>query len=113
MVDNTTNTISGVLTFIPGGLAPSGYLSGDGYFLFLGWDDVDEGADSLLVGLQPSAGSGLVEAIDDQDKNVVVKVASNDQKFLTVISNKENGKKTKTVYTLNLTFAPHEDELGA
>lgn len=104
--------ISGELYFIEGGLAPSGYLAGDGYFMYLALSDIDEGADSLLVGLQPSAGSGLQEAINDPDKTVVLKVAGNNQKFVTIIGNTEAGKKTKTVYELDLTYLP-ADDLGA
>lgn len=97
--------ITGTLTFVEGGLAPSGYLSGDGYFIYLKMTNIDDGANSLLVGLEPSAGSGLQEAINDPDKTVVCKVASNDQKFVTIIKNTENGKQTRTNYTLDLTFA--------
>lgn len=106
----SNGTIKGDLTFVEGGLAPSGYLAGDGYFLYLAWDDVDESATSLLVGLQPSAGSGMQEGINDPDKTVVLKVAGNNQKFVTIVSNDE--KNTKTVYTLDLTFLP-ADDLGA
>jgi hypothetical protein len=104
--------ISGELYFIEGGLAPSGYLAGDGYFMYLALTDIDENADSILVGLQPSAGSGMQEAIDDPDKTVVMKVANNDQKFVTIMKNTEKGQTTKTVYKLNLTFVP-ADNLGA
>ena len=101
-------TIKGDLTFVEGGLAPSGYLAGDGYFLYLKWGDVDAAATSLLVGLQPSAGSGMQEGINDPDKTVVMKVASNDQNFVTIVSNDD--KKTKTVYDLDLTFLPADNE---
>ena len=104
--------ISGQVKFVEGGLAPSGYLSGDGYFIYLAMSDIDETATSLLVGLQPSAGSGLQEAIDDPDKTVVCKVAGNNQKFVTIISNDEH--KTKTVYELDLEYvSDFEDDIGA
>ena len=106
----SNNTITGELYFIEGGLAPSGYLAGDGYFMFLKASNIDESADSLLVGLDPSAGSGLQELINDPDKSVVMKVASNDQKFVTVIKNTESGKETRTNYTLNLTFVPANND---
>lgn len=98
----SNGTISGKLKFVEGGLAPSGYLAGDGYFIYLAMTSIAPTATSLLVGLQPSAGSGLQEAIDDPDKTVVCKVAGNEQKFVTIISNDEH--KTKTVYKLNLDF---------
>lgn len=69
------NAITGELKFIEGGLATSGPLAGDGYFLALHWSDPAEDIESLLVGLDPSNGSGLVECISDTDRNGVFKVA--------------------------------------
>lgn len=68
------NKITGTLKFIDGGLSPSGPLAGDGYFLALKWSDPDEDVTSLKVGLQPSEGTGLVECIDDTDRNGVFKI---------------------------------------
>lgn len=91
--------ISGTLHFIEGGLAASGPLAGDGYFLALKFSDTDEAATSVLVGLQPSQGTGLVEIINDPDQNGVFKIKDTKQKFVVVDSNDE--KKTKTVYDLS------------
>ncbi len=102
------NKITGKLKFIENGLAP-GTLSGDGYFLALKWSAPDASATSLLVGLQPSEGTGLVEAIDDPDRNIVAKITSKDQKF--VFWQKNATKSTKQVFDLTgLTFLPPEDE---
>lgn len=90
--------ISGSLKFIEGGLSPSGPLSGDGYFLALKWSEPEEGVTSLLVGLQPSEGTGLVEAIDDPDRNGVFKIASNDQKL--ILWQKSDTKSNKQVFSL-------------
>lgn len=98
----SNGTISGKLKFVEGGLAPSGYLAGDGYFMYLALSSIAGSATSLLVGLQPSAGSGLQEAIDDPDKTVVCKVSGNDQKFVTIISNDDH--MTKKVYKLDFDF---------
>lgn len=97
--------ISGTLKFIEGGLAQTGPLAGDGYFLALKWTDPDETATSLLVGLQPSAGSGLVEAIDDTDRNGVFKISSTSQRFKTITSNTGH----KTIQTYDLTGLVLED----
>ena len=86
-----------------GGLSPSGPLAGDGYFLALKWSAPAQGVTSLKVGLQPSEGTGLVEAIDDPDRNIVAKIASKDQKFIVWQSN--DTKSTKQVFDLTgLTF---------
>lgn len=48
-------------------------------------------ATSILVGMNPSQGSGLVELIDDPDKNGVFKVTDKDtQKFKVVITDGED-----------------------
>ena len=67
---------------------------GDGYFIALkflakDWDEYT----SVKVGLDPSAGSGLVEIIDDPDKNGVFKITNKDgQKFVIEAT---NGSETK------------------
>lgn len=80
-VDNTNLKITGTLNFISGGLAESGPLAGDGYFMALEFDDYPEDTVSIKVGMYPSYGSGLVEAINDPDKNGVFKVHDTSQKF--------------------------------
>ena len=46
--------ITGTLKFVKGGIAPSGILAGDGYFMALKFSEVDETATSKKVGLVPS-----------------------------------------------------------
>lgn len=91
--------ITGTLKFIEGGLSPSGPLSGDGYFLALKWSAPDKDATSLLVGLEPSEGTGLVEAIDDPDHNGVFKIADTNQKL--VLWQKSETKHTKQIFDLS------------
>ena len=77
--------ITGTLQFIEGGLAGSGPLSGDGYFLALKFDNFSSGLtyNNVKVGLNPSMGTGLVGL--DNDKNAVFKIADkNAQKVETV-----------------------------
>ena len=79
--------ITGTLDFIEGGLASSGPLAGDGHFLALKFNAEDwDKFTSVKVGLDPSAGTGLVEIIDDPDKNGVFKIADNNQIFKVVAS---------------------------
>ena len=75
--------IKGKLKFVEGGLAESGYLAGDGYFLALSlYDNTFTNLTSVKCGLKPSKGSGLVEILNDPDKVIVMKVADkNKQKF--------------------------------
>ena len=45
-----------------------------GNFIALKFSDIDANATSVKVGLEPSAGSGLVEIINDPDKNGVFRI---------------------------------------
>lgn len=80
--------IRGKLKFVEGGLAASGPLAGDGYFLALSlYDNTFTSLDSVKVGLKPSYGTGLVEILNDPDKVVVMKIKDkNKQKFKIVQS---------------------------
>lgn len=64
--------ITGTLKYIEGGLSPAGPLSGSGNFLALKFVDPNK-ADTVEVGLVPSAGTGFVPL--DEDMNAVFKVA--------------------------------------
>lgn len=88
--------ITGTLNFIEDGLSPSGPLSGDGYFLALKWGNPDSDATSLLVGLQPSEGTGLVECIDDTDRNGVFKITNKDRQELILIQSNAGGRTAQT-----------------
>ena len=81
------NSIVGTLKFIEGGLAASGPLAGDGHFLALKFTNIDSDATSVKVGLDPSQGTGLVELINDPDKNGVFKIHDNNQVFKVVQKN--------------------------
>lgn len=72
---------------------------GAGYFLVLAWDNVDPNATSFKVGLEPSAGTGLVEGIGDPDKWVLLKLDNkNIQRAKFVTGNAEH----ETVQYLDL-----------
>lgn len=75
--------ITGKLKFVAGGIAPSGILAGDGYFLALKFSEVDETATSKKVGLVPSEGSGLVEL--DSDMNVFMKITDISKQVFEVV----------------------------
>lgn len=75
--------ITGKLKFVKGGLAPSGTLAGDGYFLALKFSDIDATATSKKVGLVPSAGSGFVEL--DEDLNAFMKISDKENQIFEVV----------------------------
>lgn len=79
------NTITGTLKYLQGGEI-AGYW-GDGNFMAIQFNNIDPRATSVRVGMQPSEGSGLVELINDPDKNGVFKVTDKDaQKFVVITS---------------------------
>lgn len=89
--------ISGELKYVNTGALARDW--GPGYFMVLHFGDYDENATSVKVGLQPSQGSGLVEAINDPDHNGVFKVTNpKTQRFVVVSTG--NGKRTATYYKL-------------
>ena len=51
---------------------------GAGNFIALKFTDIDETATSVKVGLDPSVSTGLVEIIDDPDKNGAFKITDKD-----------------------------------
>lgn len=90
--------VKGTLKFLEGGISPSGPLSGDGYFLALSLYDSHseiEAMGDVKVGLQPSAGTGLVSIKGDVDDVIVMKISDKDQQKFKVVS-------TKTGYNTNV-----------
>lgn len=81
------DTITGTLNYLDETNAP-GIVSvwGNGYFLFLNFEDHDNSATSLKVGMTPSEGSGLVEAINDPDQNGIFKVTDKNRQEVTFIT---------------------------
>ena len=81
------NKITGTLKYLSGSNAITD-VWGEGNFLVLPFSDIDENATSVKVGLEPSAGSGLVELLGDPDMNGVFKITSKElQKFKVISSN--------------------------
>ena len=87
--------ITGTSKYLPLGNAITD-VWGAGNFLALAFDNWDESAEDVLVGLEPSVSSGLVSIIDDPDKNGVFKVTDKDtQKIVVVV---KSGMKTTRQY---------------
>lgn len=94
------DAVTGTLKFIEGGLAESGPLAGDGYFLCLKWSAPEAGVTSVKVGLVPSAGTGLVEGIGDPDRDVVCKISDIQNQRFTIIQSDAAGHKNVQVFSL-------------
>ena len=64
---------------------------GEGYFLALKFSDIPDTATSVKVGLDPSYGNGLVEIINDPDRNGAWRITSpSDQVFKVVTTDGTN-----------------------
>ena len=99
-VEVNGDAVTGTLKFIEGGLAESGPLAGDGYFLCLKWSAPEAGVTSVKVGLVPSAGTGLVEGIGDPDRDIVMKISDIANQRFTIIQSDAAGHKNMQVYSL-------------
>lgn len=84
--------ITGDLDFIEGGLASSGPLAGDGYFLALKFSNFASGLTyaNTKVGLVPSA-SGMALQTLDSDTNAVFKITDKNSQKLKVVQSDGNG----------------------
>ena len=93
-VSFSNGKVTGTLKYLSGSNAITD-VWGEGYFLCFNMaDSTWTGYTSVKVGVTPSAGSGLVEIINDPDKNGFVKVNDKNQQLFTVVST--NGTQTRT-----------------
>lgn len=60
------------------------------------WTDYDE----VLVGLNPSAGSGFVDVLPDPDKNGIFKISNTESQVFEIICKKGENRVSRT-YDLN------------
>lgn len=98
----TDTAITGTLKYLTGGQI-AGYW-GDGNFIALQFADLDPNATSVKVGLDPSVSSGLVEIINDPDKNGVFKVTNKDTQKFKIVTSDGTHTKTKTYDLSGLTL---------
>ena len=81
--------ITGTLKYVSSGALANDW--GAGNFLYLKWSNIDSKANSIKVGLEPSAGAGMQECYSDPDRNGVFKITNkNIQKFKIVVSDGEH-----------------------
>ena len=93
----TGKSITGTLKYLDGDNAIT-QVWGPGNFLCLKMPDADITTATTMVGLEPSAGSGLVEL--DSDKNGIFKISDkNGQKFLVQVT--KNGEIVVDRYDLS------------
>lgn len=85
IVNNSSRTMSGTLKYLSSGSLVDTF--GAGNFIALKFNNIPEDATSVKVGLDPSEGTGLVEIINDPDKNGAFKITDkNTQKFVVQVT---------------------------
>lgn len=98
--------ITGTLHYLTSGQLVKDW--GEGYFLALEWSDIDEGATSLKVGLQPSVSSGLIECLDDPDHNGVFHVTDKRRQDVIIITSAEGHRTLQNFDISGLTLEPKQ-----
>ena len=84
-VEITDDAITGTLKYLDSGALVTTW--GAGNFIALNFVDNDFSKySSVKVGMDPSQSSGLVEIIDDPDKNGVFKVTNKDTQVFKIVS---------------------------
>ena len=86
------DAITGTLKYLDTGSLVDTY--GAGNFIALKFSDIPEAATSVKVGLEPSEGTGLVELINDPDKNGAFKVTNRFTQNCKIVTT--DGTKTTT-----------------
>ena len=74
---------------------------GAGNFLAFKVSNIDENATSVKVGLEPSMGTGLVEIINDPDKNGIAKIEDAKEQKFKVVQTDAAGHKNVQYYDLS------------
>lgn len=104
--------VTGELAFIEGGLASSGPLAGDGYFLALKFSNFASGLtyENVKVGLEPSS-TGMALQTLDNDKNAVFKITDKDNQKVKIVQSDAAGH--KNIQLLDLSGLTLEANTGA
>ena len=92
-VDGNNYAMTGTLKHLASGQLVDAW--GAGNFMALKFT-VPEGATSVKVGMEPSYGGGLVEIINDPDKNGAFKVTDKDEQVFKVVTTVDGETVTKT-----------------
>lgn len=83
---------------------------GPGYYLCLKFNSIDADATKVMVGLEPSMGSGLVDIIDDPDKAGIFKVTYKDSQIIKVVQYSSTSVRTQTFSLSGLELIPADSE---
>lgn len=96
------NAITGTLKELTTGDLVAAH--GAGHFVALKFTNIDPRATSVKVGLEPSMSTGLVEIINDPDKNGAFKVTNKNTQVFKVVTSDGTTTKTDTYDLSGLTL---------
>lgn len=96
--------ITGTLKYLDDGALVDRW--GAGNFIALKFTNLDPNATSVKVGLEPSYGSGLVEIINDPDKDGGFKITNKDEQVFKVVQSNSSTSKTQTFDLSGLVLEP-------
>lgn len=92
------NRIVGKLKNLTSGAIAEEY--GSGYYIALKFSGIDSEARSVRVGVEPSD-AGLIEIINDPDKNGVFKITDKDAQIFKIISTDSKSRETTQIFSLS------------
>lgn len=98
----SNGAITGTLKYLDEGALVNRW--GEGNFIALKFTNLDPRATSVKVGLEPSYGGGLVEIIDDPDKDGGFKITDKDTQVFKVVQSNSTQTKTQTFSLSGLTL---------
>ena len=98
----TGNAITGTLNNLTSGALVDAW--GEGHFMGLKFSTIDPAATSVMVGMEPSYGHGLVEILNDPDKDGAWKVTDKDEQKFVVETTTPAGKQTQKFDLTGLIF---------
>lgn len=98
------NVITGTIKYLTEGELVDAW--GPGHFLALKFDDIYEDATSCRVGMDPSYGSGLVEIINDPDKDGAFKITNKDEQVFKCVTSDGTHELVQTYDLSELVLEP-------
>lgn len=98
----SNGAISGTLKYLDSGALVDRW--GEGNFLALKFTNIDPSATSVMVGLEPTYGNGLVEIINDPDKDGGWKITDPATQVFKVVQSDGTRTNTQTFSLTGLTL---------
>lgn len=83
---------------------------GPGYYICIKFNNIDADATKVMVGIEPSQGSGMQDLTNDPDKAGIFKVTYKDSQVIKVVQSNDGHKLTQCFSLSGLTLVPADAE---